>query len=99
VRLDMLFGAELGPPLEPYERLLRDAIAGDSHLFAREDTVEETWRVVQPLVDQPPPLQEYPRGSWGPPEARRLVRGYADWHQPWLPAGSDSHDGGRDASH
>jgi glucose-6-phosphate 1-dehydrogenase len=99
VHLDMLFGAELGPPLEPYERLLRDAIAGDSHLFAREDTVEETWRVVQPLVDQPPPVQEYPQGSWGPPEARRLVRGYADWHEPWLPAGSDSHDGGHDASH
>jgi glucose-6-phosphate 1-dehydrogenase len=99
VHLDMLFGEELGPPLEPYERLLRDAIAGDSHLFAREDTVEETWRVVQPLVDQPPPVHEYPQGSWGPPEARKLIHGYADWHEPWLPDGSHSHDGGHDASH
>jgi glucose-6-phosphate 1-dehydrogenase len=99
VRLDMLFAEELGPELEPYERLLRDAIAGDSYLFTREDTVEETWRVVQPLLDQPPPVQEYPKGSWGPPEAARLVRGFADWHEPWLPANSDSDNGGHDASH
>jgi glucose-6-phosphate 1-dehydrogenase len=98
VHLDVLF-EELGPQLEPYERLLRDAIAGDSHLFAREDTVEETWRVVQPLLDQPPPVHEYPKGSWGPPEAARLVRAYPDWHEPWLPANSDSHNGGHDASH
>jgi glucose-6-phosphate 1-dehydrogenase len=98
VHLDVLF-EELGPQLEPYERLLRDAIAGDSHLFAREDTVEETWRVVQPLLDQPPPVHEYPKGSWGPPEAARLVRAYPDWHEPWLPAHSDSHNGGHDASH
>jgi glucose-6-phosphate 1-dehydrogenase len=98
VHLDVLF-EELGPPLEPYERLLRDAMAGDDHLFAREDTVEETWRVVQPLLDQPSPLHEYPQGSWGPPEAARLVRAYPDWHEPWLPANSDSHNGGHDASH
>jgi glucose-6-phosphate 1-dehydrogenase len=99
VHLDMLFAEETGAPLEPYERLLRDAIAGDSHLFSREDTVEETWRVIQPLLDQPPPVQEYPKGSWGPPDAGKLVRGYADWHKPWLPAGPDSHDGGHDGSH
>jgi glucose-6-phosphate 1-dehydrogenase len=89
VHLDMLFGEELGQPLEPYERLLRDAIAGDSHLFAREDTVEETWRVVQPLVEQPPPVHEYAQGSWGPQQAAALVRGYSDWHEPWLPASSN----------
>jgi glucose-6-phosphate 1-dehydrogenase len=89
VHLDMLFGEELGQPLEPYERLLRDAIAGDSHLFAREDTVEETWRVVQPLVEQPPPVYEYAQGSWGPQQAAALVRGYSDWHEPWLPASSN----------
>jgi glucose-6-phosphate 1-dehydrogenase len=99
VHLDMLFAAELGQPLEPYERLLRDAIAGDSHLFSREDTVEETWRVVQPLVDQPPPVHGYPQGTWGPPEAAKLVRGYPDWHEPWLPTSSHSHNGGHDASH
>jgi glucose-6-phosphate 1-dehydrogenase len=99
VHLDMLFAEELGPQLEPYERLLRDAIAGDSHLFSREDTVEETWRVVQPLVDQPPPVHEYPQGSWGPQEAAALVHGHAEWHKPWLPGDSDSHNGGHDASH
>jgi len=99
VYLDLSFSQELGQPLEPYERLLRDAIAGDSHLFSREDTVEETGRVVQPLVDQPPPVQEYPKGSWGPPEAAKLVRGCAEWHKPWLPGNSDSHNGGHDASH
>ena len=99
VHLDMLFAAEIGQPLEPYERLLRDAIAGDSHLFSREDTVEETWRVVQPLLDDPPPVHAYPQGSWGPQEAHKLIHGYPDWHEPWLPASSDSHNGGHDASH
>ena len=47
VHLDMLFAAELGEPLQPYERLLADAVAGDDHLFTREDSVEETWRIVQ----------------------------------------------------
>jgi glucose-6-phosphate 1-dehydrogenase len=99
VQLDMLFAEEIGQPLEPYERLLRDAIAGDSHLFSREDTVEETWRVIQPLLDNPPPAEEYAKGSWGPPKVTALVRGYPDWHEPWLPASSDSHNGGHDASH
>jgi hypothetical protein len=56
--------------------------------------VEETWRVVQPLLDQPPPLHVYPKGSWGPPEAARLVRAYPDWHEPWLPANPDGADPG-----
>jgi glucose-6-phosphate 1-dehydrogenase len=99
VHLDMLFEEALGQPLEPYERLLRDAIKGDDHLFSREDTVEETWRVVQPLLDNPPPVHKYAQGSWGPQEATALVRGYSDWHDPWLPASSDSHNGGHDASH
>jgi glucose-6-phosphate 1-dehydrogenase len=99
VHLDLSFAQELGEPLEPYERLLRDALLGDSHLFTREDTVEETWRVVQPLMDQPPPVREYPKGSWGPQEAAMLVHGHADWHQPWLTANEDSHNGGHDASH
>ncbi len=99
VYLDLSFAQELGEPLEPYELLLRDAMAGDSHLFSREDTVEETWRVVQPLLDHPPPVHDYPKGSWGPQEAAALVRGCADWHEPWLPTDADSHNGGHDASH
>jgi glucose-6-phosphate 1-dehydrogenase len=85
VHLDMTFAEELGPSLEPYERLLHDAMAGDDHLFTREDGVEETWRIVQPLIDNPPPVQTYAKGSWGPEEAAKLVRGHAEWHKPWLP--------------
>ncbi len=97
VHLDMLFATELGEPLQPYELLLADAIAGDDHLFTREDSVEETWRIVQPLLDNPPPVHAYPQGSWGPEEAAGLVRGSASWHQPWLP--DDSDKGGHDGSH
>jgi glucose-6-phosphate 1-dehydrogenase len=98
VHLDMLFARELGPSLEPYERLLRDAMAGDSHLFTREDAVEETWRVVQPLIDQPPPVRQYAKGSWGPEDAAKLVHGHPEWHKPWLPAG-ESNEGGHDGGH
>jgi glucose-6-phosphate 1-dehydrogenase len=98
VHLDMLFARELAPILEPYERLLRDAMAGDSRLFSREDAVEETWRVVQPLLDHPPPVQRYPKGSWGPGDAAKLVSGNAEWHQPWLP-GDNSDKGGHDGGH
>jgi glucose-6-phosphate 1-dehydrogenase len=88
VHLDLAFAAELGKPPEPYERLIHDALTGDHSLFTREDAVEETWRVLQPLVDRlggdPRPFS-YPQGSWGPPEAEALVRGHAPWHEPWLP--------------
>jgi glucose-6-phosphate 1-dehydrogenase len=101
VHLDMSFDTELGPSLEPYERLLRDAMNGDTHLFTREDGVEETWRIMQPLIDNPPPVRPYEQGSWGPQEAAKLINGYADWHKPWVPAGnSDKADKGEhNASH
>jgi glucose-6-phosphate 1-dehydrogenase len=90
VHLDMLFAQELGPSLDPYERLLSDAMAGDNHLFSREDAVEETWRIIQPLLDKPPPIHEYEPDGWGPKEAGALVRGICDWHKPWLPGDPDS---------
>ena len=83
--LDAKFTAELGEPLEPYERLLNAAMVGDAQLFAREDSVEESWRIVQPLIDAPPPVHPYERGSWGPEEAEKLARGHARWHKPWMP--------------
>ena len=52
--LSLIFAEELGEAPEPYERLLGDAMRGDSTQFAREDGVEETWRIVQPLLDAPP---------------------------------------------
>ena len=85
VHLDTSFARELGEPAEPYERLLHAALVGDHQLFARQDSVEETWRIVQPLLDHPPDVRPYPRGSWGPDEAETLLRGHPRWQQPWLP--------------
>jgi glucose-6-phosphate 1-dehydrogenase len=84
VDLSLIFSEELGDAPEPYERLLGDALRGDASLFTREDSVEETWRIVQPLLDAPPPVQIYPRGSWGPPDCDRLVAGLPNWRQPWV---------------
>jgi glucose-6-phosphate 1-dehydrogenase len=86
VHLDTSFVRELGEPPEPYERLLYAALAGDHQLFARENSVEETWRIVQPLLDRPPDVRPYPRGSWGPDDAETLVHRHPRWQQPWLPA-------------
>jgi glucose-6-phosphate 1-dehydrogenase len=85
VDLSLVFADELGDAPEPYERLLSDALKGDATLFTREDSVEETWRIVQPLLDRPAPLETYAQGSWGPSSAERLVVGQPRWHEPWLP--------------
>jgi glucose-6-phosphate 1-dehydrogenase len=87
VHLDTSFSKELGEALEPYERLLHHALIGDTQLFARQDSVEQTWRIVQPLLDDPPPPHRYEPGSWGPPAADALLRGHQGWQPPWL-AGS-----------
>jgi glucose-6-phosphate 1-dehydrogenase len=84
VDLSLTFAKELGEAPEPYERLLSDAMNGDSAQFAREDGVEETWRIVQPLIESPPELHTYEAGSWGPEAAAKLVAGYPSWHEPWL---------------
>ena len=67
------FAAALGERQEAYERLLGDAIAGSPRRFARQDVVEQTWRVVQPALDEPGPVHPYFRGSWGPAEADRIL--------------------------
>ncbi|MCF2526950.1 glucose-6-phosphate dehydrogenase [Yinghuangia soli] len=86
VHLDLCFTTELGRPPTPYERLLHDALTGDRSLFTRQDVVEETWRVIQPLVERPPAPLPYKPGSWGPTGAGSLT----DWQPPWLPALTDS---------
>jgi glucose-6-phosphate 1-dehydrogenase len=83
--LEVLFEKEPGADPEPYERLLGDALAGRTELFTREDTVEETWRIVEPLLEEPGPVYPYEPGTWGPKEAERLTRGICQWHEPWLP--------------
>jgi glucose-6-phosphate 1-dehydrogenase len=84
VDLSLVFAKELGEAPEPYERLLSDALHGDPSLFTREDGIEETWRIVQPLLDHPPPVEVYQQGSWGPRSADRLLAGISRWHAPWL---------------
>jgi glucose-6-phosphate 1-dehydrogenase len=84
--LEVLFEKVPGEEPEPYERLLGDALEGDTQLFTREDSVEETWRIVQPLLDDPGPVHPYEPRSWGPQEAEKLTRGLCQWYEPWLPA-------------
>ena len=84
ITLDMEFGAEGGEGPTPYEVLLHAAMVGDSTRFTRQDGVEEQWRIMQPLLDSPPPVHPYKPGSWGPAEADALVAGHGRWHEPWI---------------
>jgi len=83
--LEVLFERTPGEDPEPYERLLGDAIAGRHTLFTRQDAIEETWRIVQPLLDDPGPVLPYAPGTWGPAKANELTRGITQWSEPWLP--------------
>ncbi|MFN2612169.1 MAG: glucose-6-phosphate dehydrogenase [Solirubrobacterales bacterium] len=82
---EVLFEKQPGQDPEPYERLLFDAIRGHTGLFTREEAVEETWRIVQPLLEKPPPVKSYRRGSWGPSECEGITRRVCEWELPWLP--------------
>ena len=86
IELDMEFDAEGGEGPTPYEVLLHAALVGNMMRFTRQDAVEETWRVMQPLVDSPPPVIPYAPGSWGPKEGDDLVSGHGRWHGPWIQA-------------
>lgn len=68
--------------MAPYDRLLGDAMRGDQTLFAREDSVQEAWRIVEPVLGQATPLYDYEPGSWGPAEADRIVDNGRGWHNP-----------------
>ena len=85
VQLDMEFATMGGEGPTPYEVLLDAAIRGNASSFARQDAVEETWRVVQPLLDSPPSVELYEPGTWGPASADELTRDYGGWRNPWLP--------------
>jgi glucose-6-phosphate 1-dehydrogenase len=81
--LEMVAG-ELPSPKEmaAYERVLGDAMAGDSSHFAREDYVEEAWRIVDPVLKLPPPVHEYAKGTWGPSDLEAAVVPSGGWHNP-----------------
>jgi glucose-6-phosphate 1-dehydrogenase len=82
VSLDLDFAEELGEPPGPYERLLVDALRGDQTLFPRWEVIEETWRIVQPLLDAPSPIEPYERGSWGPASADAMAEAHGGWREP-----------------
>jgi len=67
--------------MDAYERVLGDAMAGDATLFAREDSVEEAWRIVDPVLQADTPLYEYEPGTWGPSEVERVTP-MGGWHNP-----------------
>jgi glucose-6-phosphate 1-dehydrogenase len=79
-RVELVARQSSGDEMDPYARLLGDAMKGDATLFARADGVEAAWRVVQPILDIPMPLHEYESHTWGPHEADRLIEG--GWHNP-----------------
>ena len=68
----------------PYERLLRDAMAGDGALFTREDAVEAAWAVVDPVLKHHPKVRPYKRGTWGPKEAQTILAPHGGWYNPAL---------------
>jgi glucose-6-phosphate 1-dehydrogenase len=70
--------------MDAYERVLGDAMHGDATLFAREDYVEEAWRIVDPILKNGSPLYEYEPGTWGPREVEERVSPPGGWHNPTL---------------
>jgi glucose-6-phosphate 1-dehydrogenase len=84
IDLDMEFAEEGGEGPTPYEVLLNDALRGDTTHFTRQDSVEETWRIVQPLLDNPPRVRPYAPGSWGPKRADALLGEHGPWRGPWI---------------
>jgi len=71
-----------GGRLGDYARLIGDAMAGDATLFARQDVVEAAWAIIDPVIHGPSPMFEYDPGSWGPPQADRLVADIGGWNTP-----------------
>src|ERR1022692_28059 len=79
---DLAFSGQPGSDMRPYDRLIGAALEGDRWLFARQDTVEAAWRGGGPGPGGGHPVHPYARGSWGPKEADRLLRGSDTWHNP-----------------
>ena len=97
VHLDLLFDEQVGYQPEPYERLLRDAMHGDFELFPDQVSVEQTWRIVEPLLTDGPngdgpngDVLPYEPCTWGPEQAGALLTGHGGWREPWLPEDDDA---------
>jgi glucose-6-phosphate 1-dehydrogenase len=78
----LTFAQQAGSDIRPYDRLIGAALDGDRWLFARQDTVEAAWKIVDPVLGDAVPTHPYAQGSWGPPEADRLLPARDTWHDP-----------------
>jgi glucose-6-phosphate 1-dehydrogenase len=85
--IELVAREDAGDDTPPYERLLRDAMQGDSSLFTREDAVEASWRVVDPVLGEATPVHEYEPGTWGPREADELAADIGGWYDPGAAGG------------
>jgi glucose-6-phosphate 1-dehydrogenase len=79
---ELVFAERPGSDMRPYDRLIGAALDRDRWLFASQDTVEAAWRVVDPVLGDAVPVHQYPRGTWGPKEADRLLPGQDGWQDP-----------------
>jgi glucose-6-phosphate 1-dehydrogenase len=83
VTADVEFATQGGEGPTPYEVLLNAALVGNPIRFTRQDGIEETWRIMQPLLDNPPPVQPYAKGTMGPEAADALTAPHGGWYKPW----------------
>jgi glucose-6-phosphate 1-dehydrogenase len=79
---ELSFAQQPGSDIRPYDRLIGAALDGDRWLFARQDTVEAAWKIVDPVLGDVVPVHPYARGSWGPTEADRLLPDRDSWYDP-----------------
>jgi len=79
---ELSFMQQPGSDIRPYDRLIGAALDGDRWLFARQDTVEAAWEIVDPVLGDVVPVHPYARGSWGPSEAARLLSDRDTWYDP-----------------
>jgi glucose-6-phosphate 1-dehydrogenase len=79
---ELSFAQQPGSDIRAYDRLIGAALDGDRWLFARQDTVEAAWRIVDPVLGDVVPVHPYARGTWGPKEADRLLPADDTWHDP-----------------
>jgi glucose-6-phosphate 1-dehydrogenase len=79
---ELAFAVQPGSDIRPYDRLIGAALDADRWVFARQDTVEAMWAIVDPVLGDVTPVHPYAQGSWGPKEADRLLTGQVAWHDP-----------------
>jgi glucose-6-phosphate 1-dehydrogenase len=79
---ELSFAQQPGSDIRPYDRLIGAALDGDRWLFARQDTVEAAWQIVDPVLGDVVPVHPYAKGTWGPSEATRLLPDRDTWYDP-----------------